>query len=628
MAQRIPQAVIDEVRSKVDIVDVIRPYTDLVKRGREWNGSCPFHEDRHPSFFVDDQKQVFHCFSCGRSGTVFSFLMEKEGYSYPEAIVTLAKDAGLSIGDQYQQSASQQNRYQPIYDLYQRAQRLYTHILLNTTAGETALAYLKEERQLDEATIRRYGLGYVPASNELLTYVRSQEMDESLLTASNLFYERDGQLQGDRFAKRIVWPIQNERGQTLGFSGRSLDPDNPAKYMNSPESPFFNKGKLLYHLDQAQQTIRSKGQVMIFEGFMDVMAADLAGHEEAVATMGTALTGDHVKLLKRLADRVILVYDGDAAGQKAAKRAIPLLSAQAPDLELGVIKLPDEHDPDEIRRLQGRQALADVLNQTVLTPTEFLIQGAKNGRNLSKQSQYLDFLKEAMAVLANASPVEQDYFLHQFEQEYGTSRSALESELAQAQAAQPSVADREFAEAGPDLPEGLPSDLQGAGPGPATVNPGQSVWADRPRPQVSQVEQAERGLLMAMMKEPAVYDRVQAMPNFAFQHPDYQLIMMLIAAYQQEHKGPFDLAAFMDYLQKPALNQKLMAMDRDFGTLEVQPDAVDDYLRLILKEGPFEEQVQAIEAQMAVAKSQHDDQALLSLSAQLIQLKRAHATNT
>ncbi|WP_242977406.1 CHC2 zinc finger domain-containing protein, partial [Fructobacillus ficulneus] len=215
MAERIPQNVIDEVRSQTNILDVIQNYTQLVKRGREWNGSCPFHEDRRPSLFVDDQKQVFHCFSCGRSGTVFSFLMEKEGYSYPEAILTLAKDANITGLDQYQgQPSARQEQFAAIFDLYSNAQRLYTHILLNTTAGEAALEYLHKDRQLDDETIKQYGLGFVPSNNVLLAYAKDHNLDESLLKDSQLFIvPEEGPITRDRFNNRVVWPIKDSRGQ-------------------------------------------------------------------------------------------------------------------------------------------------------------------------------------------------------------------------------------------------------------------------------------------------------------------------------------------------------------------------------------------------------------------------------
>ncbi|GAP00743.1 DNA primase [Fructobacillus fructosus] len=636
MAERIPQQVIDEVRAQTNLVDLVSQYTELVKRGREWNGSCPFHEDRRPSFFVDDKKQVFHCFSCGRSGTAFSFLMEKEGYTYPQAILKLAEDEGITGLAKYQgQPSARQEKFQRIYELYNAAQKLYTHILLNTTAGEQALRYLLKERELDEETIKKYGLGFVPSNNVLLSYAREHDVDEPTMKAAELFLERDGELVRDRFNNRVVWPIKNERGQVVGFSGRSLDPDNPAKYMNSPESPFFNKGKLLYNLDLAKGPIRAGQPAMIFEGFMDVISAAMAGAEGAVATMGTALTEDHVRSLAKLTERIILVYDGDAAGQKAAKRSIPLIKTVAPKVEIGVIALADNRDPDEVRRELGLPALKQALEQLTQTPTEYLFNAAKLGKNLQNQAQYLDFLKEVWPILADASPVEQDYFLQKLAEEYGSSMEALRSEFEDYQRRHPvptngvfpsnangpassvnsSWDDQQFPDVAPDHGEHF---NQSANMAPVD-------WQAAPRAKLSRVELAEEGLLMAMIKNRNMEELVERQPNFSFIHPQYQLLYLLYDAYRKEHgEGDFDLAAFMDYVQKPELNQKLMSMDRTFASMDVQMEAVKDYLRVIIEEAPYEEQVKSLQQKISLAKNQHDDAALITLMTELINLKKEH----
>ncbi len=245
MASRIPESFITEVRQKVNIVDVIGQYTDLVKRGRQWNGSCPFHDDHHPSLFVEENKQVFNCFSCGRSGSVFSFLMEKEGMSYPEAILSLAESADMQVDSSISAGVTQQvdSTTQVVYQLHTAAQRLYQHILLNTTSGEQALAYLHDKRQLTDDIIKHFGIGFVPEDNALLNYATEQNISREMMRTSELFISNDqGELR-DRFSGRIVWPIKTERGQVVGFSGRALNANNSIKYMNSPESPFLRKGR-------------------------------------------------------------------------------------------------------------------------------------------------------------------------------------------------------------------------------------------------------------------------------------------------------------------------------------------------------------------------------------------------
>ena len=619
MASRIPDAFIDEVRKKVNIVDVIGEYTQLVKRGRQWNGSCPFHDDRHPSLFVEENKQVFNCFSCGRSGSVFSFIMEKEGLSYPEAVLSLAEKADMPVDQQLTAQAAHpiDSRTQAIYDLHSAAQRLYQHILLNTTSGETALAYLHDKRQLSDAVIKQFGIGFAPDDNVLLLYAKDQNIAPDILQASELFITNDQGVMRDRFAGRIVWPIKTARGQVVGFSGRALASDNTIKYMNSPESPFFTKGKILYNFDRAKNQMRQTNTALIFEGFMDVISADMAGKTMGVATMGTALTPEHVQQLARVAQRILLVYDGDEAGQKAAKRAIDLIRTHAQQVEIGVVHLPDQLDPDDLRIQRGTAALQQALEQNIQTPVEFLVNAARTGKNLSNQVQYLAFLQEVMQTLQQATPVEQDLQLTKIANEFGTSKQALQAQLQQTLAqnrARP-AATKSYSKR---APKAYTDQMAPPPAAPADSEP-------RVGQRLTKVEQAERALLMAMIKSPQVLAQVKATTGFAFVHPDYQLLMMLAAIYQGQHPEPFDLAQFMDFIQKPALNQKIMAIDRAYGDLTIEHEAIRDYLQIIMEEAPIEARVQELQQLINVAKQQHDDTKLLQLMTELINLKKQHS---
>lgn len=614
MASRIPDAFIDEVRKKVNIVDVIGEYTQLVKRGRQWNGSCPFHDDRHPSLFVEENKQVFNCFSCGRSGSVFSFIMEKEGLSYPEAVLSLAEKSDMPVDQQLTAQAAHpiDSRTQAIYDLHSAAQRLYQHILLNTTSGETALAYLHDKRQLSDAVIKQFGVGFAPDDNVLLQYAKDQNIEPDILQASELFITNDQGVMRDRFAGRIVWPIKTARGQVVGFSGRALASDNTIKYMNSPESPFFTKGKILYNFDRAKNQMRQTNTALIFEGFMDVISADMAGKTMGVATMGTALTPEHIQQLARVAQRILLVYDGDEAGQKAAKRAITLIRTHAQQVEIGIVHLPDQLDPDDLRIQRGTAALQQALEQNIQTPVEFLVNAARTGKNLSNQVQYLAFLQEVMQTLQQATPVEQDLQLTKIANEFGTSKQALQAQLQQ------TLAQSRAKNYSKRTPKAYTDQMA---PPPAAPTDSEPRLGQR----LTKVEQAERALLMAMIKSPQILAQVKATTGFAFVHPDYQLLMMLAAIYQGQHPEPFDLAQFMDFIQKPALNQKIMAIDRAYGDLTIEHEAIRDYLQIIMEEAPIEARVQELQQLINVAKQQHDDTKLLQLMTELINLKKQHS---
>lgn len=625
MANRIPDAFIDEVRKKVNIVDVIGEYTQLVKRGRQWNGSCPFHDDHHPSLFVEENKQVFNCFSCGRSGSVFSFIMEKEGLSYPEAILALAEKADVPIDQQLTAHASHQvdSTTLAIYDFHSAAQRLYQHILLNTTSGEKALAYLHDQRQLTDEVIRQFGIGFVPDDNVLLQYAKDQNLSPAVMQASELFITNEQGVMRDRFAGRVVWPIKTERGQVVGFSGRALDSQNTIKYMNSPESPFFTKGKILYNFDQAKNHIRQTNTALIFEGFMDVISADMAGNSMGVATMGTALTQEHVQQLARVAQRILLVYDGDEAGQKAAKRAIELIKTHANQLDVGVVYLPDQLDPDEVRIKRGSAALKQALDQNIQTPVEFLVNAARTGKNLSNQVQYLAFLQDVMQTLQQATPVEQDLQLTKLANEFGTSKQALQEQLQQAKVQKAGRQAHAPKQAKPTHQPAAFDDYMA--PPPDMGAPYEAAQHQAVGQRLTKVEQAERALVMAMIKSPQVLAQVKATTGFAFVHPDYQLLMMLAAIYQGQHPEPFDLAQFMDFIQKPDLNQKIMAIDRAYGDLAIEHEAIQDYLQIIMKEAPVEARLHELQQLINVAKKQHDDTKLLQLMTELINIKKHHS---
>ncbi|MBR2277455.1 DNA primase [Leuconostoc gasicomitatum] len=610
MASRIPESFITEVRQKVNIVDVIGQYTDLVKRGRQWNGSCPFHDDHHPSLFVEENKQVFNCFSCGRSGSVFSFLMEKEGMSYPEAILSLAESADMQVDSSISAGVTQQvdSTTQVVYQLHTAAQRLYQHILLNTTSGEQALAYLHDKRQLTDDIIKHFGIGFVPEDNALLNYATEQNISREMMRTSELFISNDqGELR-DRFSGRIVWPIKTERGQVVGFSGRALNANNSIKYMNSPESPFFTKGKILYNFDLSKNQIRQTNTVMIFEGFMDVISASMAEKPVGVATMGTALTRDHVRQLSHVAKRILLVYDGDEAGQNAARRSIDLIREYAKNVDIGVVYLPDHLDPDEVRVQRGLSVLKQTLEQNIQTPVEFLVNAARVGKNLSNQVQYLAFLQEVMKTLKSASPVEQDIQLTRIANEFGTSKHALQTQLQQSVTQKASKSQQTYSTM---VEPPLYSNDYDSGLGQKDIN--QSI---------TQVEQAERALIMAMIKSSQVMVQVKETAGFAFVHPDYQLLMMLTNIYQTQHPGDFDLAQYMDFIQKPELNQKIMAIDRSYGDIAIEKAAINDYLRVIMHDAPIDARIRELQQAINTAKQQHDDAKLLQFMTELINIKK------
>ncbi len=347
---------------------------------------------------------------------------------------------------------------------------------------------------------------------------------------------------------------------------------------------------------------------MIFEGFMDVISASMAEKPVGVATMGTALTRDHVRQLSHVAKRILLVYDGDEAGQNAARRSIDLIREYAKNVDIGVVYLPDHLDPDEVRVQRGLSVLKQTLEQNIQTPVEFLVNAARVGKNLSNQVQYLAFLQEVMKTLKSASPVEQDIQLTRIANEFGTSKHALQTQLQQSVTQKASKSQQTYSTM---VEPPLYSNDYDGGLGQKDIN--QSI---------TQVEQAERALIMAMIKSSQVMVQVKETAGFAFVHPDYQLLMMLTNIYQTQHPGDFDLAQYMDFIQKPELNQKIMAIDRSYGDIAIEKAAINDYLRVIMHDAPIDARIRELQQAINTAKQQHDDAKLLQFMTELINIKK------
>ena len=351
----IPQSFIQELLTRVDVVDVVGKAVKLRKAGANYQGLCPFHNEKTPSFSVSPTKQFYHCFGCGAHGSAISFLMEHHGLGFVEAVHELARDVGLTVPEDHSregaEAARKASQQLALSQWLDQAARYYRSRLKETPA---AISYLKE-RGVTGETARHFGLGYAPAGWRNLEGVLPDYAAEDAVRAGLVIAGDDGK-RYDRFRERIMFPIRNPRGQVIGFGGRVLGQGEP-KYLNSPEGPLFSKGHELYGLFEAREGIRTSGRVLVVEGYMDVVMLHQHGCHYAVATLGTATTAMHLGKLLRLADRVVFSFDGDAAGRRAAWRALenalPLLSDTK---QLDFLFLPPEHDPDSFVRAEGLEA--------------------------------------------------------------------------------------------------------------------------------------------------------------------------------------------------------------------------------------------------------------------------------
>jgi DNA primase len=349
----INDAVLAELRSAADIVEVVGEHTRLKKAGRSFKGLCPFHNERTPSFTVDRDKGLYHCFGCGAGGDVIHFVRQIDRLDFPEAIEALASRFGVAIPKRVTRGPRDEQR-EKLLAAVAAAQRFYAAEL--ATPGNRAAAYL-EERGVPEPVARALGVGYAPAGWETLAKGIGGAWPEAVLVEAGLLQPRtEGRGSYDRFRNRLLFSIRDERGRPVGFSGRALSAEDEPKYLNSPESPIFVKKRLLYALTDAREAIRRRERTVLAEGCFDHLALYLSGVEETVASMGTALTPEQAARLKRLAPRIVLCYDGDSAGRNAARAALSHLLAQG--LEVSVARLPADEDPDDVRRREGPEALA------------------------------------------------------------------------------------------------------------------------------------------------------------------------------------------------------------------------------------------------------------------------------
>jgi DNA primase len=359
---RIPESKIEEIRESVDIVDVISQHVQLRKRGKNFIGLCPFHSEKTPSFTVSDEKQIFHCFGCHTGGNVFKFLTEFHKISFVEAVQELAEQQGITIEFDKAEYTEQQSEQEVLYDINTEAARYFLNNLLNDDEGEFARKYLNE-RNIKTQTLRSFGLGYsLKGWENFINYAKSRNLNiDKCIQLGLIGKNAEGKLY-DKLPGRLIFPIFSPNGRVVAFAGRVLDAkDSGAKYINSPESLIYIKGRILYGLSFAKDDIRRLDKAIIVEGYMDLISLYQSGIKNVVAVSGTALTDDQVQLLSRYTKNVVLLFDADVAGIKASMRSIEILLKR--DMEVKIVSLPKGEDPDSYVNKYGKEEFEELIKR-------------------------------------------------------------------------------------------------------------------------------------------------------------------------------------------------------------------------------------------------------------------------
>lgn len=397
MAKRIPRDFIQSLLERVDIIDVITARVPMKKKGLNYSGCCPFHNEKTPSFSANQSKQFYYCFGCGKHGNAISFLIDHDNLAFPEAVEELAHSVGLDIPYEMTADQAQTDDLQPLYQVAEKSNFFFQKQLREHAQKGEAIEYLKQ-RGLSGKTAKIFSVGYAPEGWDNLSKQFPAQSQSDLLKAGLLIKNEKGRVY-DRFRHRIMFPIRDRRGRVVGFGGRVMGKDETPKYLNSPETPIFHKGRTLYGLYEARQNVQKFDQLLLVEGYMDVIVLHEHGIHFALATLGTATTQDHLKEMFRLCKKVTFCYDGDNAGRQAAVRALdnalPLINDEQ---QIRFLFLPQGEDPDSLVQQEGKEAFLQRINKAVPL-SEFLLAQAQINCDLSQLEGRAQLVNQALPML-------------------------------------------------------------------------------------------------------------------------------------------------------------------------------------------------------------------------------------
>jgi DNA primase len=601
MADRIAEEKISQIRQSVDIVELISDYVQLKKQGRNYFGLCPFHGESTPSFSVSSDKQIFHCFGCGAGGNVFSFLMELEGISFQEAAIKLADKANIDLQINSIANGKKVNvspELQAMLDAHELLLKFYHHLLVNTKDGQHALEYLLQ-RGFTRESIDKFQIGYSLNSWDFVyKFLTKRGFSPEKMEKAGLIIKRErDETFFDRFRDRIMFPIFDRNGKTIAFSGRALGTDEP-KYLNSPETAIFNKSKILYNFHQAKPSIRKLQHVVLFEGFADVIAAERAGIENGVATMGTSLTQEHISLIRRQNIQFVTIcYDSDKPGIEAAFRAGTLLNEA--DCPIKVAMMPDGLDPDEYIKNFGPEKFQKEVIGASLTWMSFKFLYFRRGKNLQNEGDRLAYIEEILKEISTLTKaVEKDHYLRQLASEFSLSLDALKQQQKQIFFSEKRKSNSSTTNKKPIFIPKQENELK-----PKHVT-------------------AERRLIAHMLKSRDVAFKVQdLLKGNTFNIDEHQAIITYLLGFYEDHLEP-DSSLFLSYIQDENLRRLVVTIEMMSINDEISTQELTDYIKQVLNYQKLLK-IKEKEVEMKEAERQSDMKRALAIGTEINQLRKS-----
>ncbi|MBO8156058.1 MAG: DNA primase [Bacillaceae bacterium] len=598
MPDQLKDQFIEELRASNDIVEVVGEYVQLKKQGRNYFGLCPFHNENTPSFSVSPEKQIFHCFGCGKGGNVLTFVMEIEGISFKEAVARLAEKSGKSLPESFKTEhvspANQEARN--ILEAHQLLTKLYHHLLKHTKEGKDAYQYLIKRGITDE-TIDAFQIGYAPDSKTFVaSFLEKKGFHLQTMVKAGLLSVTGENSYIDRFRGRVIFPIRNHQGKTVAFGGRTLTDQQP-KYINSPETDIFHKGKMFFNFDLARPHIRKKSEAVLVEGAVDVIASYQAGVQNVIATLGTALTDVQAQLLRRYVDTVIICYDADQAGLEATIKAASQLKKVGCYVKIAQMK--DGMDPDEYIQTYGSESFHQHVIQANISYMSFYLKYLRREFNLQLETDRIRYIEKALDYISAVDkPVEREHYLKDLADEFELSRETLTQEIRYRRRKMGKYKDNQLEE---------------------RHNNSSSLKKESEK-LLPAFHNAERYLLAYMVKDREIADYVQQELGGAFLINEHQVIVTyLYAFYEENHQA--DISSFIEYLPDEHLRNliskiALLPVSDTTSNREIQ-----DYINVIRNE-KLRKELHKLELEQREAERQKNPVRAAQIAMEILELKK------